>query len=237
MMIGRAPGAVSATIDGLASRVSPDGMVVIGFPTEAPDHATLEVRFADGAVETQVLHVAQRTYAVERIDGLPAAQVTPPQEVLDRIARENDAIGAVRALNLPVPWFVQGFQWPAIGRISGVYGSRRILNGLARQPHYGVDVAAPVGTPVGAPAAGIIAMAEADLYYTGGTVMIDHGFGVTSVLSHLSAVLADVGDQVEAGDVVGLVGATGRVTGAHLDWRVNWFSVRLDPALLVPPMP
>ncbi len=237
MMIGRAPGAVSATIDGLASRVSPDGMFVIGFPTEAPDHATLEVRFADGAVETQVLHVAQRTYAVERIDGLPAAQVTPPQEVLDRIARENDAIGAVRALNSPVPWFVQGFQWPAIGRISGVYGSRRILNGLARQPHYGVDVAAPVGTPVGAPAAGIIAMAEADLYYTGGTVMIDHGFGVTSVLSHLSAVLADVGDQVEAGDVVGLVGATGRVTGAHLDWRVNWFSERLDPALLVPPMP
>lgn len=143
----------------------------------------------------------------------------------------------MRALNSPVPWFVQGFQWPAIGRISGVYGSRRILNGLARQPHYGVDVAAPVGTPVGTPAAGIIAMAEADLYYTGGTVMIDHGFGVTSVLSHLSAVLADVGDQVEAGDVVGLVGATGRVTGAHLDWRVNWFSVRLDPALLVPPMP
>ena len=236
MVIGRAPGAVSVTVDGLASRVSADGLFVFGFPTEAPGRATLEVRFGDGAVETLALDVAQRTYAVERIDGLPAAQVTPPQEVLDRIARENAAIGAVRALDSPVPWFAGGFVWPATGRISGVYGSRRILNGLARQPHYGVDVAAPTGSPVAAPAAGIIAMAEAGLYYTGGTVMIDHGFGVTSVLSHLSAVLAKVGNQVAAGDVVGLVGATGRVTGAHLDWRVNWFSVRLDPSLLVPPM-
>jgi murein DD-endopeptidase MepM/ murein hydrolase activator NlpD len=155
---------------------------------------------------------------------------------LDRIARENAAIGAVRALNTPVPWFAGGFQWPAIGRISGVYGSRRILNGLTRQPHYGVDVAAPTGTPVTAPAPGTIAMAEPDLYYTGGTVMIDHGFGVTSVLSHLSAVMVAVGDHVSTGDVVGLIGATGRVTGAHLDWRVNWFTVRLDPALLVGPM-
>lgn len=237
MMIGLAPGAVSASVDGIASNVSGDGLFVIGFPSEAPDHAILEVRFADGRTETQVLKIAQRTYDVERIDGLPSAQVTPPQEVLDRIARENAAIGAVRALNTPVPWFVGGFHWPAIGRISGVYGSRRILNGLARQPHYGVDVAAPTGTPVTAPAPGTVAMAEADLYYTGGTIMIDHGFGVTSVLSHLSAVLVDVGAHVQPGDVVGLVGATGRVTGAHLDWRVNWLTVRLDPALLVPAMP
>lgn len=236
-MLGQAPGAVSVTLDGRTTRVAPDGLFVIGFPTEAPQHATLEVRFENGAVETQVLHVAQRTYAIERIDGLPAAQVTPPQEVLDRIARENAAIGAVRALDTPVPWFAQGFQWPVTGRVSGVYGSRRVLNGEPRQPHYGVDVAAPTGTPVGSPAAGIIAMAEPDLYYTGGTVMIDHGFGVTSVLSHLSQVLAVVGAQVDPGEVVGLVGATGRVTGAHLDWRVNWFGVRLDPALLVPPMP
>jgi len=237
MMIGNAPGAVSARVDGIVSQVSADGLFVIGFPTKAPPRAILEVRFADGRTETQVLEIAQRNYAVERIDGLPAAQVTPPQEVLDRIARENAAIGAVRALDTPVPWFAGGFRWPATGRISGVYGSRRILNGLARQPHYGVDVAAPAGTPVVAPAPGTIAMAEADLYYTGGTVMIDHGLGVTSVLSHLSAILVTVGDHVSPGDVVGLVGATGRVTGAHLDWRVNWFTVRLDPKLLVPPMP
>jgi murein DD-endopeptidase MepM/ murein hydrolase activator NlpD len=237
MMIGHAPGAVSASVDGIVSQVSADGLFVIGFPTEAPDRAILEVQFADGRTETRVLEIAQRTYAVERIDGLPAAQVTPPQEVLDRIVRENAAIGAVRALDTPVPWFAGGFQWPATGRISGVYGSRRILNGQPRQPHYGLDVAAPTGTPVVAPAPGIIAMAEADLYYTGGTVMIDHGFGVTSVLSHLSAVLVTIRDHVSPGDVVGLVGATGRATGAHLDWRVNWFTVRLDPALLVPPMP
>jgi len=237
MMIGMAPGAVSASVDGIVSQVSPDGVFVIGFPTEAAIRATLTVRFADGRTETRILEIAQRTYDVERIDGLPPAQVTPPQDVLDRIARENAEIANVRALDTPVPWFAEGFLWPATGRISGVYGSRRILNGQPRQPHYGVDVAAPTGTPVVAPAPGTIALAEADLYYTGGTVMIDHGFGVTSVMSHLSAILVEVGAHVQPGDVIGLVGATGRVTGAHLDWRVNWFTVRLDPALLVGPMP
>ena len=237
MMIAEAPGAVAAFIDGRPTRVSADGLFVFGFATEAAPRAILEVRFGDGTARTQEIDVAQRTYRVERIDGLPAAQVTPPPEVLARIARENAAIGAVRALDSPVPWFAGGFIWPVTGRISGVYGSRRILNGQPRQPHYGLDIAAPTGTPVGAPAAGVIAMAEDDLYYTGGTIMIDHGFGVTSVFSHLSEVIAVVGAQVEAGGILGRVGATGRVTGAHLDWRVNWFEVRLDPALLVPPMP
>jgi murein DD-endopeptidase MepM/ murein hydrolase activator NlpD len=132
--------------------------------------------------------------------------------------------------------FDSGFIWPAQGRISGVYGSQRILNGKPRRPHYGVDIAAPVGTPVKAAAAGIVRIADRDMYYTGGTVLIDHGYGLNSVYSHLARVTAKEGERVKQGAVIGTLGATGRATGAHLDWRVNLFLTRLDPALLVPPM-
>jgi murein DD-endopeptidase MepM/ murein hydrolase activator NlpD len=146
-------------------------------------------------------------------------------------------IAAVRAKDTDRSWFADPFRWPASGRISGVYGSQRILNGEPRRPHFGVDIAAPVGTPVHAPNGGVVALAESDLYYTGGTVMLDHGHGITSVFSHLSSVDVEVGGRVSPGDFIGRIGATGRATGAHLDWRVNWFSERLDPQLLVGPMP
>jgi murein DD-endopeptidase MepM/ murein hydrolase activator NlpD len=174
---------------------------------------------------------------VQRIDGLPPRQVTPPQEVLDRIRVENIEIGKARANDTPQAWFAGGFVWPAIGPISGVYGSQRILNGKPRQPHYGVDVAMPTGTPVRAPAPGRVTLAENDLYFTGGTVILDHGHGVTSAFLHMSKVHVQVGDVLGQGDLLGEIGATGRVTGAHLDWRVNWFKVRIDPELVVGPMP
>lgn len=234
---GTAPGAVAVTLDGRDVPLAASGAFLFGLGPDAAAAAVLEVVFADGSREVRTLEISSRTWDVQRIDGLPAAQVTPPAEVLARIRSENAAIGAVRRRNTAEPWAFDGFRWPLLGRITGVFGSRRILNGEPRQPHYGVDIAAPTGTPVGAAAPGVVALAEPDLYYTGGTVMVDHGYGVTSVYSHLSAVTVAVGDFVGAGDEVGHVGATGRVTGAHLDWRVNWFEVRLDPALLVPPMP
>jgi murein DD-endopeptidase MepM/ murein hydrolase activator NlpD len=121
--------------------------------------------------------------------------------------------------------------------ISGVYGSQRILNGEPRQPHYGIDVAAPEGTPVIAPAAGLVTMAVTDHYYTGGTIIIDHGQGVTSTLMHMASVTVEKGQMVEAGDPLGTIGATGRATGPHLDWRMNWLDRRVDPGLLMGPMP
>jgi murein DD-endopeptidase MepM/ murein hydrolase activator NlpD len=162
--------------------------------------------------------------------------VTPPPALLERIRREKALVDAARRQEIAQPYFLSGFRWPVLGRISGVYGSQRILNGEPRQPHYGVDIAAPVGTPVRAPADGIVTLAEPDLYYTGATLIIDHGYRLSSTLMHLNRIEARVGQRVRQGEVVATVGKSGRVTGPHLDWRINWRDARLDPALTVPPM-
>lgn len=174
----------------------------------------------------------QRVYDVQRIDGLPRNMVTPSARELARIRAEGRRIAAARARVSTTPRFADGFSWPVRGRVSGVYGSRRILNGEPRRPHLGVDIAAPAGTPVGAAAAGTVTLAEAALHFTGGTIVIDHGLGISTVYSHLRALHVSAGDEVARGDVIAEVGSTGRSTGPHLDWRVNWFQERLDPALL-----
>ena len=186
---------------------------------------------------TRTFEIAKRSYNIQRIDGLPPNMVTPSEKELVRIRKENAKIGAVRKVDRPEPLFESGFVWPAKGRISGVYGSQRILNGEPRRPHFGVDVAAPVGTPITAPADGIVVLAEDDLYYTGGTVILDHGHGLTSAFLHMKDVTVQVGQHLAQGGMIGTLGATGRATGPHLDWRMNWFNQRVDPALLVPPMP
>ncbi len=231
-----APGA-EVTFEGRKVRVSETGRFIIGFGRDAPPNAVLETFWPEGRVEMRHLVIAPRKYEIQRIDGLPPKMVTPPEEVRARIRQENAQIARARAVDLAEPRFGSGFVWPVIGPISGVFGSQRVLNGKPRRPHYGVDIAAPAGTPVRAPADGVVAIAHADMYYTGGTVLLDHGHGLTSVYSHLKEVSVSEGQRVAQGDVIGAVGATGRATGAHLDWRVNWFDQRLDPALLVPPMP
>ncbi|MEQ8247401.1 MAG: M23 family metallopeptidase [Alphaproteobacteria bacterium] len=230
-----APGA-RAFLDDQALRVSPEGRFVFGFGRDDAGAVTLRVRFADGHEETRRLDIAQRTYQEQRIDGLPPRQVTPNAEDLARIKKDNAEIGAARANDFPETWFAQGFIWPAKGPISGVYGSRRILNGEPRRPHFGVDVAGPIGTPVVAPAAGRVTLAATDHYYTGGTIILDHGHGVSSAFLHMDTVTVRVGDVVAQGAPLGTIGATGRVTGAHLDWRINWFDVRIDPQTVVGPM-
>ena len=130
-----------------------------------------------------------------------------------------------------------GFVWPAEGPISGVYGSQRFYNGEPRRPHFGVDVAVPTGTIVRAPAAGVVTLAEPDLYFSGGTVILDHGYRLSSSFLHMSEVAVQVGDELQPGDIIGAVGSTGRATGPHLDWRMNWREQRIDPQLLAPPMP
>jgi murein DD-endopeptidase MepM/ murein hydrolase activator NlpD len=218
-------------------RVSPEGRFLFGFGREAPAEAILYVRFADGSEERRALRIEKRTYKIQRIDGLPRKMVSPPESALARIRAENARIAALREADRPEALFESGFEWPARGRISGVYGSQRILNGEPRRPHYGVDVAAPVGTPVTAPADGIVVLAETGMYYTGGTVILDHGHGLTSAFLHMQDVRVTPGIRVRQGDVIGTLGATGRATGPHLDWRMNWFDQRVDPQLLVGPMP
>ncbi len=230
------PGA-EVTLDGRKVQVSPDGRFILGFGREAAPEAVLTVRFPEGGKETRRLGIEKRTYKIQRIDGLPRKMVTPPESEWPRIQAENARIAKVRAVDRPETLFESGFEWPAIGRISGVYGSQRILNGEPRRPHYGIDVAAPVGTPVTAPADGVVVLAETGMYYTGGTIILDHGHGLTSAFLHMEEVQVSVGMRVKQGAQIGTLGATGRATGPHLDWRINWFDRRLDPALLVGPMP
>ena len=237
LVIGTAEPGARVAFAGEPVRVSAAGVFLIGFGRDDTGPFTLVVRYLDGSETRRTLEIETREYDVQRIDGLPPKMVTPDEAVLARIRSENAEIARVRAQDTPEPLFASGFVWPAVGRISGVYGSQRVLNGEPRRPHFGLDIAAPVGTPVVAPADGIVALAEDDLYYTGGTVMLDHGYGLTSVYSHMSAVEVTVGQRVRQGDLIGRVGATGRATGPHLDWRLNLFRTRLDPELLMGPMP
>lgn len=228
----------SLTVDGTPVTVSKDGRFAFGLAYDAPLAVVLQVTDANGARQRLEYPVAPRRYAESRIDGLPSAMVTPPQSVLDRIARENADVGKARAQRRPTADFADGFIWPLRGtRISTEFGARRILNGEPRQPHFGVDIAAPQGAPVKASAAGVITLAAADLYYTGQTVIIDHGLGITTTYLHLSRTDVRVGQRVAQGEVIGAVGMTGRATGPHLCWRANWGALRFDPSLLVDDVP
>jgi len=226
-------------LNGQTVRVDKQGRFVLGFHRTAALNHQLVAHKPDGTVETKIITLSERRYNIQRIDGLPSDKVTPPRtpEVQARIAREFAQIKEARKRATPIDDVFEDFIWPAKGIISGVFGSQRILNGKPRNPHSGVDVAAPTGTPIVAPAGGVISLAEEDHYFTGGTVMLDHGHGVQSIMIHMSRIDVTVGQRVRQGDQIGAIGATGRATGPHLHWGISWFGARLDPALVVPPMP
>jgi murein DD-endopeptidase MepM/ murein hydrolase activator NlpD len=230
------PGA-RLTLDGAKVPVAPDGGFVFGLDRDARDNATLVAVFRDGSGETHTLAVARRAYDIQRIDHLPPKMVEPDAKDLARIKRDYEMIVSARTRTIAEPFYRQRFIWPAQGRISGIYGSQRILNGTPSTPHYGVDVAAPTGAPVVAPADGVVTLAQPDMYFTGNTVLLDHGYGVSSILIHLSTLAVKVGDRVKQGDPVGTIGATGRATGPHLHWGLHWYQVKVDPERLVGPMP
>ncbi len=232
LVVGRAAPGAQVAIEGRKVRVSKDGFFLMGFGRDAPAKVKLVVTRPDGGVQSRVLEVAGREYEIQRIDGLPKRQVTPNPKALLRIKADNAKIGAVRRLDTDRAYFVSGFAWPVRGRISGVYGSQRILNGKPKRPHNGVDIAAPRGEPVKAAADGAVALAHPDMFYTGKTMLIDHGHGLTSVYAHMSEILVAQGQWVAKGQVIGKVGASGRATGPHLHWGVTLKKTHLDPALL-----
>ncbi len=224
-------------VDDVAVPVGPSGDFVFGLHRDRDKPVRIAITTPDGTVSETAYEVAQRDYDIERIDGLPDKMVTPlGKETLTRIKRESARKRAARPVDTPATDYAAGFIWPATGRISGTYGSQRILNGEPRNPHFGVDVAAPTGTPVKAPAAGVVTLAEDDMYFEGGLVFIDHGHGVIGVLMHLDTIDVTPGQRIAQGEIVGTVGATGRATGPHLDWRMYWRGARVDPTLLVPVM-
>ena len=233
--LGESTGVRSMTLGSREVLLDDAGRFVIGFTRDEEESVSLTVVYSGGDFSTHALDIKKRSYDIQRIDGLPAKQVTPPAELLSRIKRENSQIGAARRQVGDWSDFAEDWIWPAQGRISGVYGSQRILNGKARRPHYGTDIAASIGTRVVAPAGGLVRLAESDFYYSGGTIIIDHGHGLQSAFLHMSSVDVAVGDFVKRGAVIGKIGATGRVTGAHLDWRINWYNKRIDAQFLLPP--
>jgi len=220
-------------VDKKEVKVSEDGYFVFGIDRDRKFDVTI-TKISNGKKEKIIKRVLKRKYNIQRIDGLEESKVTPPEEVYQRIKAENNRIGEARAINSDLTFFKDQFIMPVEGIISGVYGSQRILNGKPRWPHYGIDIAAKKGTKIKSSGTGVVTMAEDDLYYTGGTVIMDHGHGISTIYSHLETVLVSVGDKINQGDIIGTVGSTGRSTGPHLDFRINWFQTRLDPMSVLP---
>ena len=219
-------------VDKKEVRVSEEGFFVFGIDRDRKFDVTI-TKITNGKKEKIIKTVLKRKYNIQRIDGLEESKVTPPESVYKRIKKENNAIGEARAINSDLNYFKNKFIMPVEGIITGVYGSQRILNGKPKWPHYGIDIAADKGTHIKSSGNGIVTMAEDDLYYTGGTIIMDHGHGISTIYSHLESVLVSVGDKINQGDIIGTVGSTGRSTGPHLDFRINWFQTRLDPMTVI----
>ncbi len=233
MLWGRVVPGSTITLNKEPVPVHSSGVFVVGFSRDAQSDAQLVYTYPDGRTEVQALTIEDREFDIERVDGLPPKTVTPPPEWRDRRKIETGRVRSARGVMMPETMWLDGFVKPAEGRFSGFYGSQRILNGEPRSPHYGLDIAADTGTPIWAPAGGVVRLAAPDFLLEGGIVIIDHGLGVTSTLFHMNSVTVSEGQRVDQGDQIGTIGATGRANGPHVDWRVNWRNVRLDPMLLL----
>lgn len=218
-------------------QVNVHGEFVLGLGRDAENTAKLVVTSPSGESLIHTYTVTPREYVIQRVNGVPAKTVNPSAAQRARTKKEGQIVWAARQKIFNTPHFMQNFVWPLVGPITGVYGSQRVYNGEPRRPHYGVDIAAPTGTPMVAPAAGIVTLAEPDLFYSGGTLILDHGHELSSTFLHLSRLHVKVGDKIKQGQLLAEVGATGRATGPHLDWRMNWMGERVDPVTLVGDMP
>lgn len=234
LLKGKVPPGHEVRLNGEEVDVTDSGRFVLGVGRDADPQQELVVIGPDGGKQTHRVEIAKRDYDVQRVDGVPDRTVNPDEKDMERIREEARRVAEARRRTSKREAFLEGFIWPVEGRITGVYGSQRFYNGEPRQPHYGIDVAADKGRSVVAPASGEVTFADPDLYFSGGTLIIDHGYGVSSTMLHLSDINVSVGDEVEQGQVVGEVGATGRATGAHLDWRMNWRQERVDPTTVAP---
>lgn len=237
VIIGKVPEGSKVEYRGKKLQLSPQGEFVIGLGRDAENQASLMVMDAQGNQVEHQFSVKQRRYNIQKVNGVPQQTVEPDPKQVERARREAQMTAAARKVDLPLRFFAEEFVWPLIGPISGVYGSQRFYNGVPNSPHYGVDIARPVGTLVNAPAGGVVTLVHPDMFFSGGTLIIDHGHGLSSTFIHLSEILVKQGDEIIQGQSIAKVGKTGRATGPHLDWRMNWFEERIDPQLLVDPMP
>ena len=228
-ILGKTEPGSEVFIDKKKVKVTSDGYFVFGLNRDRKNDVVITIN------EKKIIKkVFKREYKIQRIDGLEEKKVTPPEEVYERIKRENKWIGETRAINSDLTFFKNKFAIPVKNAIiTGVYGSQRILNGKPKWPHYGLDFAADEGTQIKAMLDGTVTLAESDLFYTGGTLIFDHGHGISTLYMHMQKILVKKGQKIKQGEIIGTGGSTGRATGAHLDVRLNWFGVRLDPATVL----
>ena len=232
-ILGKTKPGSKVYIDKRKIRVSEKGFFAFGLDRDRKNDVTIRI-YEDEKLQTINKKVLKRKYKIQRIDGLPSKQVTPPPEVYERIKKDNKLIGEARSLDTAYEFFKGKFIFPLDKYIiTGVYGSQRILNGKPRQPHYGIDFHAPEGTPVKAMMDGEVTLAEDDMYFTGGTLIFDHGHGISTLFMHMKDINVKVGQKVKKGEIVGTLGQSGRATGPHLDIRLNWFNVKLDPITIL----
>ena len=228
-ILGKTDPGSEVFVDKQRVKVTSDGYFAFGLGRDRKHDVVITIN-----QKKIVKKIFKREYQIQRIDGLEEKKVTPPEEVYERIKRENKWIGEARAINSNLTFFKNKFINPLENAIvTGVYGSQRILNGKPKWPHYGIDFAAEEGTEIKAMLSGVVTLAEPDLFYTGGTLIFDHGHGVSTLYMHMKTLMVKKGQKVKQGDVIGTVGSTGRSTGAHLDVRLNWFQTRLDPATVL----
>lgn len=237
LLLGQIKPSNSISYAGEQIKTTADGRFLFGLGRNAEQLSTFIINSPNGTSTEEQYPVAEREYKIQRIEGVPQNTVQPPAEQLQRIKSDSALVVNARREVTDNTDFLEGFIKPLKGPKTGVYGSQRFYNGVPKSPHYGVDYAAPTGTVVIAPAAGVVRLAHKDLFYSGGTLIIDHGHGLSSSFLHLSHILVSVGSRVKRGDSIALVGATGRATGPHLDWRMNWRKVRVDPELVLEALP
>ena len=229
-IIGKTTPKSIVLIDKKKIKVSKQGFFAFGLSKDRKNDLTIKI--INNNINKKIIKkVLKKKYKIQRIDGLPKKQVTPPKEVYARIKNDNKLISKARSVNSDLTFFNSKFNLPLTNSIiTGVYGSQRVLNGIPKSPHYGLDFAAKEGTKIKAMLDGVVTLSEKDMYYTGGTVIFDHGHGISTLYMHMKDIFVNNGQTIKQGDVIGTVGKTGRSTGPHLDVRLNWFNVKLDPA-------
>ncbi len=237
LMVGQVAPAASVYLDDEPLKVAENGVIVFGFGRDAELNHTLKVVGANGEVHLESITLEKRDYNIQRINGISKKIMNPNKKNQARSRSDATLVRTARTTDSPRQDFMTGFIQPVEGPVTGVYGSQRFYNGEPKRPHFGVDYAAPVGTPIIAPAPGVVTLVHDDMFYSGGTLLVDHGYGVSSTFIHLSKILVKEGQEIKQGDVIAEVGKSGRATGAHLDWRINWYKVRLDPQLVMKAMP
>ena len=237
LLLGQVEPGATVSYQGEIIKTTVEGQFLVGFGRNAPARSIFVITDAEGLAAEAEYEIVPRSYNIQKVEGVPQRTVQPPAGQLQRIRSDSALVVEARRLVTDKTDFLAGFIKPLEGPITGVYGSQRFYNGVPKSPHYGLDYAAPTGTVVKAPAAGIVRLAHDDLFYSGGTLIIDHGHGLSSSFLHLSEILVAEGRRVERGDAIARVGSTGRATGPHLDWRMNWLNQRVDPALVLESFP